>query len=81
MFDGWLFFFRDAKDMTPDAVGRLCVVRLAGVDGMRLRWVQRGYHEGHWTLTGLCFGPQGAGNDGIEEGRIISAAPILWMRQ
>lgn len=76
--DGWLFFFDTAQGVPAEAVGRLCVVRLLGdarvSGGMLLRWVTKGYEPGVWNL-GRFDG------QGVESGRLASAAPIVWMRQ
>ena len=73
--DGWTFFFRDvAQGVGPEAVGRLCVVRVAGEEGRRLRFVSRGYEQGVWTLGAMD-------GDIMEAARLVSAAPIVWAKQ
>lgn len=70
-FNGWLFVYRPAKGVSVEAVGQLCVI--TADHGTRLAWLQRGFAPGQWTLLGL---------DGHQsEGRVLDAAPVLWMRQ
>lgn len=74
-FDGWLLFYRDAEGISLEAVGRLCVVKVAGQTGHRVGWVQRGYEAGWWNLASIRPG------DPPEMVRLTSAVPIQWTRQ
>ena len=72
-FDGWMFFFRPADDIQLGAVGRLCLVQIAGEQGHRLRFLHRGYEVEAWKLQTV---------DGrTEGGRVVTAAPVVWIRQ
>jgi hypothetical protein len=75
--DGCYFLVDEADDrpgVLAEAVGRLCVVRMRGEAGCRLRWLGRGYKAGEWSLVSF---------DGSikEPGRLVSATPVLWVRQ
>lgn len=51
--DGWVMYLRPPVDGVPaDAVGRMCVVRLAGSGAMLLRFLRRGYTRGRYNLVG-----------------------------
>jgi transcriptional regulator with XRE-family HTH domain len=72
--DGWILFFAPPEKGVPaEAVGRLCVARLAG-DGLTMvRFVRRGYQPGRWNLTAL-------GGAVIEDAALDWAAPVLHIR-
>lgn len=51
--DGWTMYLRPPVDGVPaDAVGRMCLVRLAGNGTVLLRFLRRGYKRGRWDLVG-----------------------------
>ncbi|SFJ68723.1 helix-turn-helix domain-containing protein [Methylobacterium brachiatum] len=69
---GWVLFYYPARDVQPDAVGRLSVVSLA--DGRIMTgFLARGFDEGTYTVTPLS----GAA---VEDVRLVSAAPVRWIR-
>lgn len=71
--DGWLLYYRPGNVVSLEVLGQMCIVELA--DGRRLlRSVQRGYEPGFYTLSGWASG-------GRENVRLVSASPVLWMRQ
>lgn len=73
VMDGWLLFYREISGVSLEAVGRLCVVGLE--DGRKLlRPVRRGYGQGEFVLGGWW-------NERSGSVRLVSAAPVLWMRQ
>lgn len=73
MWDGWLVFYKPGAGVGADAVGQMCVVERA--DGVvLLRFVSHGYEAGKWTLGGGLWPRE----DGVE---LVSAAPVLWMKQ
>ena len=75
-WDGWVLYYRGARShvVEPEAVGQLCVVRIVGQDGEWVRWVRRGYEAGTWLLVPLD-------GEGSLEARLLSATPVLWMKQ
>lgn len=73
-FDGWLLFYRPTTEVSPDAIGRMCIVRIGGRDSLLVRVVGRGYEAGYFTVTGWTGGAS-------ENVRLESAAPVLWMQQ
>ncbi len=79
-WDGWVLYYRgggvghSGAAIEPEAVGQLCVVRIAGQDGEWVRWVRRGYEVGQWMLAPLDEGE-------ATEAKLVSATPVLWMRQ
>lgn len=73
MFDGWLAFYRPMESVSLEAVGRLCIVELE--DGRKLfRGVRRGYEPGFYGIGGWFV-------DRADNVRLVSASPVLWMRQ
>lgn len=73
-FGGWLLFYRPAGEVAPGSVGRMCVVRIAGKDQLLVRIVGPGFEAGYFTITGWT-------GRAVENVRLDSAAPILWMQQ
>jgi len=73
--DGWVAFYVPREGVDADAVGRLCVVHLAGKGPRLIRVVKRGYQRGTWTLTGIRVSEKA-----IESVELASAAPVLWIK-
>lgn len=73
-FDGWLLFYRPTTEVSIEAVGRMCIVRIGGRDSLLVRVVGKGYETGYFTVTGWTGGA-------VENVRLESAAPVLWMQQ
>lgn len=77
--DGALLYFQNHGIFDPEAVGRLCVVKIqnktqAHQDQFLVRTVKRGYEPGKHNLAL----PNG---NVVEEGVVVeSAAPIVWMK-
>lgn len=74
--DGWTLFHRTqgaAKGVRPEAVGKLCVVKVEGRAYRELAWLRPGYDLGAWRLVGM---------DGSERGeaKLEWASPVLWIR-
>lgn len=65
---GWVLMYQPGRGIPPEAMGALCVV-----DGSRIAWVDRGWQPGEFKTTGL--------DGGVKMERIVSAAPILWVKQ
>ena len=73
--NGWVLFYRESAGVRPEAVGRLCVVRQA--DGPAVvGWLDAGYELGVWHLT-----PLGENGRGREIAELVSASPVLWIKQ
>ncbi|MEK9754410.1 MAG: helix-turn-helix domain-containing protein [Rhodospirillaceae bacterium] len=69
--DGWLLYFRP-RACAPPEVTRLCVAELA--DGSRrVGNLRRGYRPGTFNLV---LGPGSM----IENLRVMSSSPVLWIR-
>lgn len=52
--DGWIMYLRPPVDGVPaDAVGRMCLVRMAGNGTVLLRHLRRGYRPKRYTLVGI----------------------------
>lgn len=73
-FDGWLMFYRPSKNVSPDAVGRMCVVKAANAEPLLVRVVGRGFEAGYFTVADWS----GARTENV---RLASASPVLWMQQ
>lgn len=73
-FDGWLLFYRPTTEVSGEAIGRMCIVRIGGRESLLVRVVGRGYEAGYFTVTGWAGGAS-------ENVRLDSAAPVLWMQQ
>lgn len=73
-FDGWLMFYRPSREVSPDAVGRMCVVRVAGKEPLLVRVIGRGAEIGTFTVADWTGGEPV--NAALE-----SASPVLWMQQ
>lgn len=75
--EGWVLYIKPADGVTADAVGRLCLVKpmQPALGEMLLRWVRRGYEDGIWNLGGFS----GQGQE--EEARLVSASPVVWIKQ
>lgn len=71
--DGWLVYATLRGDIAPEAVGRLCVVQVAGEDVHRVGFVRRGYDRGQYMLLPLM---------GTEPQMVTltSASPVLWLK-
>lgn len=70
--DGALLYFQNHGIFDPEAIGRLCIVKIQ--DRFLVRTVKRGYEPGKHNLAL----PNGTV---VEEGVIVdSAAPIVWMK-
>ena len=61
--------------MGPEAVDRLCVVLAKDRLAPELVWVKKGYDMGTWKLVPLIPTNQ------EREAGVVSASPILWMKQ
>lgn len=73
MYDGWVLFYAPLAYASPDAVGRLCVVRVEGQDSDRACFVHRGYEPGRYTL----ISPKG---EEMKSVKLITASPVSWIR-
>lgn len=74
--DGWMAFYVPATEVPADAIGQMCVVKLASKDGgIFIRAVKRGYGRGLYNLVGLQL-EQGS-LDGVQ---LAWAAPVLWFK-
>lgn len=71
--DGWMLFFEDIETLTPEAIGRLCVVTLGSGEKL-VRHVRRGFEPGTYSLRGLTL------EETDESARLRSASPVLWIR-
>ena len=74
MFDGWLLYYRPIEGISLEALGRLCVVKVAPNGPDYVMPVSRGYEAGKYNLGGWNTGL-------IANVGLISAAPITWMKQ
>lgn len=72
-YDGWTLFYDPVEGVSPDAVGRLCVVRSAGSAAPALRFVRRRYGQDLYAVSRLDARDH-------EELRLLSAAPILCIK-
>jgi transcriptional regulator with XRE-family HTH domain len=63
--DGWLLFYSRTRSTAPDALGQLCVVKIAGGGPTVLKQVRRGYTAGRFNLIGVNSG-------------MIEDAPLEW---
>lgn len=71
--DGWVVYYRPGRVVSLEVLGQMCIVELP--DGRKLmRSVQRGYEPGFYTIFGWL-------NEARENVRLVSAAPVLWMKQ
>jgi hypothetical protein len=73
--DGWTVFFTRTDKVDAEGIGRLCVAQEAGATNWYLRVLKRGYVKGTWNLIDQ-WGRSGA----IENVRLASAAPVLWIK-
>jgi transcriptional regulator with XRE-family HTH domain len=71
---GWLLLYQPVSGVSMDAVNRLCVVRKVGDDRLYVRWVNRGYETGWFSLSGLGLAES-------EHAQLESASPVLWIKQ
>lgn len=71
--DGWLAYYTPTKNISPDAVGQICVVDC--VDGRKLmRHVKRGYGSKDFTLVPMA--------EGETETLLVDAmSPVTWLKQ
>lgn len=68
---GWLVFFdRNRRDVRPDCLNQLCVVKLHGSDAILVKELRRGYRPKTYNLLGW-------NTDMIEDIRLDWAAPVL----
>jgi hypothetical protein len=72
--DGWLLFYRPTDEVSPEALGNLCIVQPVDDNRFYVRHVTRGYEAGWFNLNPLGSGP-------TEHARLKSAAPICWSKQ
>lgn len=72
--DGSLIYFVPTQEIDPQAIGKLSVVKRED-GGSMLRVIKRGYDRGTFNCFKLC------NIDTISEKvRLVSAAPVLWMK-
>lgn len=72
--DGALLYYDETSSVDPEALGRLCVVRVNGQDHDLIRVIKRGYESGKHNLAM-------PNNKPTEENVLIKyASPILWMK-
>lgn len=71
--NGWVLYYEPLTDIPLDAIGRLCVVKVAGESDFAVRVIKRGLERGKYKL----FTPWGedAGTAVVE-----NASPILWIK-
>ena len=70
--DGWVFFFRDSIEVDPNLVAKLCIAEDES-GTRRLGNLRRGYgDEKTWNLD--------CGRKVIEDLKIVSATPIIWIQ-
>lgn len=68
--DGWTLFATLPDGVSPDAVGRLCLVGLSGNGVSLLRFVRRGYRRGRYNLMHPGLGD-------IQDAALAWAVPVL----
>lgn len=74
--DGWMAFYVPMTEVAADAVGQVCVVKLASKEGgVFIRAVKKGYGKGLYNLVGVQL-DQGS-LDGVQ---LLWAAPVLWFK-
>jgi transcriptional regulator with XRE-family HTH domain len=73
-WDGWVSYFKPVDYVMPEAIGRLSVVEFAVTGEKFVRIIKHGYEPGTFRLLGV----NGAQS---EAGQIVSASPILWIKQ
>ena len=74
--DGWVAFYVPTAEVASDAIGQVCVVKLATKEGgVFVRAVKKGYGRGLFNLVGLQ--PDQGQLDGVQ---LAWAAPVLWFK-
>lgn len=68
--DGWLLFYAPSDTIHPDAIGRLCHVKIKDGDEV-IATVRRGYRDGAYNLSGFFT---------KENVKLESAAPVRMIR-
>lgn len=71
--DGWTLFTTLPDGISPDAVGRLCLVGLKGNGVALLRFVRRGYQKGRYNLVHPGLGE-------LHDAPLDWATPVLHIR-
>lgn len=71
--DGWVLFATLPDGVSPDAVGRLCLVGLQGNGVALLRFVRRGYQRGRFNLVHPGLGE-------LRDAALDWAVPVLHIR-
>lgn len=71
--DGWTLFTTLPDGVSPDAVGRLCLVGLKGNGVTLLRFVRRGYQKGRYNLVHPGLGD-------LNDAPLDWATPVLHIR-
>jgi hypothetical protein len=72
--DGWLLYYKPSKSIRSKAIGRLCMVELEDTGEKLIRKLKM-------NAEGNAFYLIGVDDTVIENVRVKSASPILWMRQ
>lgn len=72
-FDGWVCYYRQIEGVSLEVLDRMCIVELENGQKL-LRAVKRGYEPGFFTIGGW-------GEERSDNVRLVTASPVLWMRQ
>lgn len=73
--DGWILYYKPSDQISPDALGRLCVVKFTPEGPAIVRIVRRGYDFGTYNLV-----PWVGQGTAMENVKIGSACPVLWAK-
>ena len=71
--DGALVYYTPTEGVSAEAVGHMCVVKIAGGDSL-LRVVKRGYSIGRFNLSLLN------GITSEEDAALAGASPVVWLK-
>lgn len=73
--DGTLVYYREQKGVFhPEALGRLCMVSLAGSGERKLRIIKKGYRAASYNLFGFRGEPM------EQDSKVKEAWPVLWIK-
>lgn len=78
VWNGCVLFYREGQGVTPEAVGKLCVLAIKEERGeLRVGWLIPGYEAGRWEILPLDRTDEPRGDAVVVE----MASPVMWIKQ